>query len=387
MSFTERTTTSWGSRIKSALTGIIGGFILLIISIVGIFWNEGRAVATYQALDEGQSIVVSVQPSPIDAANEGKLVHVKGAVNLDQVPGDELSGLSAEGAVALNRRVEMYQWVEKQESKTEKKLGGSEETVTTYSYALEWSEQAVNSSNFKQSSGHENPEMPVQSESFTVDSGLVGDFRVEGSKLAAIAKSEKVEPAEDQALNLASQLGGGEAKLVAGNVFIGANPSKPQLGDLRVSYERLDLADASFVARQSGDGLQPYTATNGNEIFLSAAGSADAGQLFAQARADNAFITWIVRALCVLGLFIGFLLIFKIVSVLGDVVPFIGSLLGFGTSFAAFLLAIVLGPVLIALAWFTARPLLALVILALAAAAGFGLTFWKKKQAATAKAA
>jgi hypothetical protein len=379
MSVTETTSTSWFSRMKSALAGIIVGFILLIASVIGIFWNEGNAVATYKALDEGAGLVVSVAASPVDAAHEGKLVHVSGDVVLEYKPVDDVTGLDADGAVSLLRRVEMFQWVEKSESKTQQKLGGGEETVTTFSYAREWSENEVNSAAFKQPSGHENPPMALKGDQFTIESGLVGDFVVSGDVLTSIATAKKINASNELAENLGGELGL-NAKVMAGSVVLGNDPSKPQIGDLRVSYERFDVSDASFVARQAGSDLAPYTTSNGRELFLKSAGKFGAADLFEKARSDNAFFTWIIRIFCIFGLFIGFVLIFQIVGVIGDVVPFVGAILSAGTTFVAFMLAIVIGPSLIAMAWFAARPLLSISILVAGVAVAAGIYFARRKK-------
>ena len=56
-SFTETTTISWFTRLKNALVGILIGIVLVIGSIVGIFWNEHRAVQTARSLAEGRGLV------------------------------------------------------------------------------------------------------------------------------------------------------------------------------------------------------------------------------------------------------------------------------------------------------------------------------------------
>ena len=61
---------------------------------------------------------------------------------------DSQFGVGAK-AIALKRRVEYYQWVEHASSSSEDKLGGSQETTTTYSYSLEWVPSPVQSSEFK----------------------------------------------------------------------------------------------------------------------------------------------------------------------------------------------------------------------------------------------
>ncbi len=60
--YRETTTTSWFSRLKQALTGIVIGLILVAASLVLLFWNEGRAIKTYRALTEGAGSIVSVGP-------------------------------------------------------------------------------------------------------------------------------------------------------------------------------------------------------------------------------------------------------------------------------------------------------------------------------------
>ncbi|PIR76337.1 MAG: hypothetical protein COU32_02535, partial [Candidatus Magasanikbacteria bacterium CG10_big_fil_rev_8_21_14_0_10_42_10] len=51
----------------------------------------------------------------------------------------------------------MYAWVEESNSTTETKLGGSQETKTTYTYTKKWVDSVPNSSNFKVKEGHINP--------------------------------------------------------------------------------------------------------------------------------------------------------------------------------------------------------------------------------------
>ena len=176
MSFTETTTTSWFSRLKGALIKIVIGFILLIACIWLLFWNEGRSVKTYRALVEGAGLVVSVDNGSVDPANDGKLVHISGPVKPVGVPEDDMLGVSAEGAAGLERIVEMYQWVETSKSETRKQLGGSEETVTTYSYRKEWNRREISSGSFRQS-GHDNPQKPIDDASFAVPSATTGRSR------------------------------------------------------------------------------------------------------------------------------------------------------------------------------------------------------------------
>ncbi len=190
MSYTETTTTSWFTRIKNALVGILIGIVLILASIYFLFWNEGRAIQTYRALVEGAGLVVSIDSAKVDAANNGKLVHISGPVKPNGAPADPTFDVSADGALAINRQVEMYQWVEKSESKTEKNLGGSETTTTTYSYSKEWKSSYVDSSNFKRP-GHDNPPFAVDDSRTAVDSAAVGAFTMTGDKVADLGDANQ----------------------------------------------------------------------------------------------------------------------------------------------------------------------------------------------------
>ncbi|MCQ2372012.1 MAG: TMEM43 family protein [Akkermansia sp.] len=155
MAYTETTTQSWGSRLGDSIKGIIVGFILFIVSFPLLFWNEGNSVKVAKALEEGRGITVEVQDiSKIDPANEGKLVHMCGDATTQDVLKDAEFGISHNGML-LRRKVQYYQWVEKSHKETKKNMGGSETTVTTYTYSEGWRNEPVNSSAFKEP-GHDN---------------------------------------------------------------------------------------------------------------------------------------------------------------------------------------------------------------------------------------
>ena len=155
MAYTETTTQSWGSRLGDSIKGIIVGIILFIVSFPLLFWNEGNSVKVAKALEEGRGITVEVQDiSKIDPANEGKLVHMCGDATTQDVLKDAEYGISHNGML-LRRKVQYYQWVEKSHEETKKNFGGSETTVTTYTYSKGWRNEPVNSTAFKEP-GHDN---------------------------------------------------------------------------------------------------------------------------------------------------------------------------------------------------------------------------------------
>jgi hypothetical protein len=385
MSYTETTTTSWFTRLKNGVIGTLIGVIVILVSIYFLFTNEGRAINTYRALVEGAGLVVSIDANSIDSANDGKLIHVSGPVSVQSTVEDPDFGISAPGAVGVARQVEMYQWVEKSESKSEKSVGGSETTTTTYSYEKEWKGSSIDSSDFKVS-GHDNPPFAVDGARSVVDQAGLGAFRITGDEAANLGDSTKIALTAEDAARIGANIATSRpVKLNQGGLYVGNSATSPQVGDMRVTFERIDLKEASFVGRQQGDEILPYTTSNGREIFLSEAGRQDAAAMFDHAQTENTIITWIIRAAGMIGLLIGFNLLFGLFSIIADILPFLGSIVGFGTGLIALILTLIVGPTVIAIGWFAYRPLLALAIIGGGVAIAFGIGYLRRKSAPTAE--
>lgn len=361
MNTVEKTSTSWFSRLGGALMGAVLGLVLVIVAIVAMFWNEGRSIATYKSLNEGLSIVVTTDATQIDPALDGKLVHIESDVTPASDVIDADTGITASGVIGISRNVTMYQWVETQSSTTEKKLGGGEETITTYSYSTEWSGSAQDSSAFKEPQGHENPDFWLPSSETLVDTAQLGAFSVAGLQIASVGMREVLPITDEAAAKASTALGySGEGRSVMQALYFGADENAPQIGDTKVSFEKIVLPEVSIVGMQNGESLTDYTTQNGYSLFLLAAGREPSAKMFADSQANNAVLTWVIRAAGILALFVGFGLILRIFSVIGDVIPFVGSLIAFGTGLISFVMALAVGAIVIAIGWFAVRPLLSL---------------------------
>lgn len=381
MNVVEKTSSSWFSRMGGAIGGALFGMVLLIAVIVALFWNEGRSVAVYKSLKEGLSIVVAADANQIDPALEGNLVHIESDVIPDADVVDAETGITVSDAIGIGRMVEMYQWVENQNSTTEKKLGGGEETVTTYSYAKEWRFQPEDSSKFKEPQGHENPEFWLFSNDTYVNSAQLGAYRMSGDQLAPVGLRETLPITDETAASASAALGyPGEGRAVMEALYFGLDENAPQIGDTKITFRRIVLPEASVVGMQNGDSLTDYTTTNGKTVFLLAAGREPFEKMFADGQAANVMWTWLLRAAGIFGLFVGFTLVLRIFSVVGDVIPFIGSLIAFGTGVISFVLALVVGGIVIAIAWFVVRPLLSIGLIVAAAALIWAYSKYVRKQ-------
>jgi hypothetical protein len=129
---------------------VVFGVIMMIAALPLLFWNEGRAVRTAQALEEGRGSAVTTSSDKVDPGKEGKLVHAAGRARTADTVSDPVFGVST-NAIALKRKVEMYQWTEERESR-----GGDSDNYV-YKYTKQWSASLVDASKFKVPDEHPNP--------------------------------------------------------------------------------------------------------------------------------------------------------------------------------------------------------------------------------------
>jgi hypothetical protein len=66
------------------------------------------------------------------------------------------------------------------------RLGGSEETVTTYTYTKQWSSSAIDSSAFAEPAGHENPEMSIKATEIYARDATLGAYSLGDSVLSQV---------------------------------------------------------------------------------------------------------------------------------------------------------------------------------------------------------
>ncbi len=372
-SFTETSSTGWFSRIGDSIKGILCGIVLILVSAVLMFWNEGRAVKTRKTLDEGAKTVVTIPADTFDSSKDGSLVYMTGPATTDSTLSDSALDVTVP-ALKLRRSVEMYQWKEETKSETKKKLGGGEETTTTYSYVKDWSNKAINSANFKKQSGHENPPMPLNSEDWTASPITVGAYTLSSGLSGQINNFTPV-PIDAEAV-VPEMIGSKKVHVEGDGYYLGENPSSPVIGDTRVSHEAALPGDVSLIAKLRGSTFEPFTAKAGGNIQMLKTGSHSPESMFESAQAGNRMMTWILRVVGVVLMFVGFSMLFRPLSVLADVLPLAGTIVGAGTSLVALLLTIPISLVIIAVAWIFYRPLVGIPLLI---AAVIGIVFLIKK--------
>lgn len=376
-SFTETTSQSWISRLGGSIKSVLFGLALLIGSIILLWYNEGRAVRTHKGLQEGGASVVSIESGSVDPGNNGKLIHVTGRVETKDTLKDDQFGVKV-NALKLRRKVEMFQWVEEQQKTRRKKIGGGEETVTTYNYLKKWNPGLIKSSSFKEPNGHQNPaQLPfatytkpaenINLNKFSLPSGITGQINS--------FYPQTLENIDTNQIANATLINDGVKSVVY--VGEGTNAS-PQLGDVRVSFEIVASGDYSIVAKQFNNTFEPFITSNGTSLMMVDSGVVSADAMFKSAIEGNKTLTWILRVVGIILMFAAFKTILKPLVIVGDLIPFVGSIVSFGTGLASGLATATLAFVVIGLAWIFYRPIIGISLLVIAA--GIFFIFWKRKQ-------
>lgn len=430
MAVTRTIHKSYGNRIGGSFKGVVVGFVLFIVGIVALFWNEGRTVRAAQDIAYGEKNVEEVaNVATPDPAQEGKFVHFHGKAVTDETLADKDFGVSVNG-LRLERTVEMYQWMEDEEKEEKVNVGGSSDTTITYTYKKGWSETPINSSEF-QEKGHDNPStMAYESAEWQAESVSLGGFRLPGNVVNRIHGERAFAFPEDYALPAALaeravvQSGriyipvkgfpkvaapvpasapvadtnavaataadtnavadvAAATNAVAESVAVTNAPAAPEartygdpeVGDLRIAFQWVPCHDVSIMAQQVGDTVCAFRAKNGELLYVSD-GILTADAMIADAKKANSFFGWLLRLLGFVLLYGGMKQILGPIDTLASVLPFLGRVAGVGTGLIAALVAIPVGLVTVAIAWLVYRPIIGITILVLAVAA---FVFLKRK--------
>lgn len=390
---TEVTRQSYGSRIMGSIRGILLGVVLALIAFPLLFWNEGRAVRTAKSLAEGAAAVQSVEAETIDPTNESKLVHLTGQASTEDVLQDATFGIHEPHAIRLRRVVEMYQWRETSQTETQREVGGSETRTTTYSYQKDWADSLIDSTRFHDAQSHQNPlSLPIDDHEDRADRVTVGAFVLSEGLVGQIRRTEgrpfTEEDLEALPEQLQDRLGSRQLSIREGLLYGVEDAAKETIGDVRVRFEVTRPMTVSVIARQMGDNLVPYPTRAGDSLAFLQAGMHDADSMFASAVQANVQMTWILRFVGFFLMFIGFGMVFKPLAVLADVLPFLGDMMRVGTGLLAGVLAFSLSLATIAIGWIFYRPLLGILLLAVAIGALIGLKrMATKRRAANAAGA
>ena len=423
MAYQEVTTTGYGTRVGNSFKAIGSGILLFIVGTCVLWWNEGRAVKTEKMLDEAGSAYVEMEnPSKKDASLEGELICGTALATTEDSLSDQQFGIGAK-AISLRRSVEYYQWVEHAEEKKEDKLGGKEVTTTTYTYSKEWVSRPIESGQFKDPA-YQNKNMVLttveDAEQYAenvswgayklneslihsissregLDLAIAEDLLKQMDKSAQTAyerfygvKKQPVEqPVETVVLSDSAKAVADSLKAVndsineamakaenkkdfeyihqAGNVlYYGRVPGSPEVGDVRVTFEKVVPAKVTVMAVVDGDSFKPFKAKNGKRFQTLVMGKKSGDEIIDAEKEANNMWLWALRIIGIMMVIGGLKGIFGFLTTILKVVPFIAGIFGWGIGVVCTVVGIAWSLIIIAIAWLFYRPLLGISLLVLA---------------------
>jgi hypothetical protein len=315
----------------------IAGAILVVAALLLIGFTEHADRLRAMGEDALGGFVLrgtGAQPGP---SSDGQLVFVSGPVQVAKPALDAQFNVSAK-AVALVRKVEMFQW--------------HETNGDIRSYDMDWVDHPVDASKFAKPQRHKNPgAFPFDAARFDSSDVRVGGFRL-GPKLV-----ERIPGAEDFTPDLRALPANMAATFQVhdGTLVSSTDPDRPQLGDLRVSWQQIAPKALTVLARAQGGELVESTDAAGHSLSQVQIGERSLSDVVPDAAPRPRF-AWARRVLALLLAWAGVMLLLPAWRDRG----------------AALLLAFVPVALLAAAFWFGARNLTAWVLVLFAALAAFG---------------
>ena len=367
------------SRVIKSFTGVLFGLLLIPGSVCLLGWNEYRTVHRSRGIDEAEKVCAEVPSiAQVSAELNERLVHLQGPAKTDETLADPKLNFR-QPALRLRRRVETYEWVENKDTHRRNKLGGGEETVTTYKYRTEWVKRHQTSSKFNQPMGHHNPEPRYDNETVNAQRVDLGAFQLSSSLIAGI--NDWRETPVDFAAISESIPDEEKSRYKPEGKGIYYSPSDtilpPAVGDQRIHFDIVSPCVVSVLAAQRGEKLEHFQTPNGETIESIQVGEVSAAEMFHSLRNMNALLAWVLRGTGWSLATMGFLLILGPLATIASFIPFLENLTGFVTFAISMVLGTIVALITVGVAWLAVRPLLSGVLFALAAI-GLFLLFMRR---------
>ncbi len=262
--------------------GAVAAWSALMLLVAGLAPKDVEEVVRFRTLTR---VAEPRSAEEVDAANDRALVLVRGTTSSPEPVSDPLftATLPPTNALALVRRVEMFQWVEK-----------PAEAAPGVRYEGAWVEGIVDSSRFQVPEGHANPgAFPAElgPREFPASEVRIGAYLV-------------VPKARVRSTVAPVPVGKTVFRDTPATPRAAADPDRPEVGDLRISWLVVPHAEVTVVAAQRADKV-PAAARRGTDapraalvpqeggaiaekLFLCAAGDRPAEELFEPFRKRHA---------------------------------------------------------------------------------------------------
>ena len=149
-------------------------------------------------------------------------------------------------------------------------------------------------------------------------------------------------------------------------LYFGRVPGSPEVGDVRVTFEKIVPAKVTVMAVVDGDSFKPYKAKNGKRFQTLVMGKKSGDEIIDAEKEANNMWLWFFRIIGVVMVISGLKGIFDFVVTILKVVPFVANIVGWGVGVVCTVIGVAWSLIIIAIAWLFYRPVLAISLLAIA---------------------
>ncbi len=281
------------------------GIVLLLLFGIALFAMEKFSAAQRDALADAQAIVVNLPDvNKIDASYDEKLVAAQGKVTTKETIKDNLFGLNIEG-LGLVYSVSYYQNVTGEDDKVEwtkvpeKYLDPDDEAVNTlilqnvHNGITYVSEASLGAYSLDKELLHSLVKASALTQNFTPE-----QLQVIHESILSDAKRMR-NPADSTELYLKEQAEGKNpsilAKVMYDELYLGYDPKKPRLGDMRIAFYTIPAQEASLVAVVDKDTFKTYEDGKGDKIPLIYPGTLIAEEVLLKRIHESHDNIWILR--------------------------------------------------------------------------------------------
>ena len=330
-------------KIKNSFGGVIFGLLMIIGGTILLWWNEGNNVKNIKSTNELEKVAIEIVDAKVDSKNEGKAVVVSGDLAIaDEELKDEDFGVSVKTA-KLSRHVDIYQWVETSDT--------DDNGHTTYHYEKKWvTDHIEDSSNFHES-GHDNPtsfRYPFQDT--YAENVTIGEFKLTNEQLAQFSTEQTLGVGGAQVP---------EGYTISGDYVTNQTADSPEIGNARIYWTYNTWKDATVLANQKGNSFTDFVSKEGRKINYVSEGKLSKAEVIENIRSGDKAMKWILRLVGALLIIFGYMAVINPLTTLTSFVPILGGIVGGVLNLIAFAIGLAHSLIVIAIAWFAARPIVA----------------------------
>ncbi len=339
--YVEYREVSWFTRIKQAITGVFFGFLLFIIALIIINFNEGNTI-----LNQAVQQAIPISSDVVNNQKIGKLVITSGVITTNEKLGDDVF-IQAGDYISISRNVEMYSWVEEEKKESQTNVGGSQTQKITTNYRRRWVPTKylnrksspfgnTESTSFRHPQNRHNPTPKIKTARYTVKDAKIGAFNLVPSRLTIPTPTQ---------LQLSPQnlISTDKVRIFDNYLYQGSgNLQNPNIGDLRIQYKIFGANTNGTVVGKllASDRIGSYVHTNNRTFYRLFYGNESTA--IAQIKKEDHIYTWGFRFLSFILIWCGLNLIAEPINVILDFIPIFGSIGRLFTSFTSALIALLI---------------------------------------------